>query len=101
MLRGVDDDRVLEVKRAASVVRCHDCGKPFPLSKTRQYQILTGLGAGAGASADDDGRGGGGKSAGGGRAVDVCFLCAPRWQMTKTAGRDHSSKICITVRFTR
>ena len=54
----------MEVKRAASVVRCADCGDRFPLSKTAPFPVRRTLGS----------------SAGGEDIVDVCFLCAPGWE---------------------
>jgi hypothetical protein len=63
----------MEVKRLASAVRCADCGDNFPLSKTASFAVTRRLvpGAPMTSSIGED-------------AVDVCFMCAPRWD-TKRA----------------
>ena len=59
----------MEVKRLASAVRCADCGDRFPLSKTASFAVTRRLvpGAPMTSSIGED-------------AVDVCFMCAPRWE---------------------
>ena len=59
----------MEVKRLASAVRCADCGDNFPLSKTASFAVTRRLvpGAPMTSSIGED-------------AVDVCFMCAPRWE---------------------
>ena len=52
----------MEVKRAASVVRCADCGDRFPLSKTAPFPVRRTLGL-VGAA---------------GKISSTCAFCAPR-----------------------
>ena len=60
----------LETKRLAAAVACADCGDAFPRGKTRAYPVLTRPGAGR-VDVDVFSK----------RHVDVCFLCAPRWEV--------------------
>lgn len=62
----------MEVKRLASAVRCADCGDRFPLSKTASFVVTRRLVSGSMTSSIGE------------DAVDVCFMCAPRWE-TKRA----------------
>ena len=99
----------MEVKRAASVVRCADCGDRFPLSKTAPFPVRRTLGSSASANgkisstcASCAPRGGGAEAGGGPRAGGSRVIrrggtprMPPRTPPPRSSGRCHARIACV------